>query len=137
MFMRLSPTCLACVSRTCFVVASCYTCCPFPLAIPPVKSRFSGLVRLRRRVGRLQINLVTRGIDILLLCALAALPVTTPAQQRLLVLVWLIFKPSDECPYLYHRFVCLLLFILTEKILTLCKIQLSLKRPIRATGEGF
>ncbi len=39
------------------------------------------------RVGRLQINLVTRGIDIVLLCALAALPVTTPAQQRLLVLV--------------------------------------------------
>ena len=44
-----------------------------------------------RRVGRLQINLVTRGIDILLLCALAALPVTTPAQQRLLVVVRLIY----------------------------------------------
>ena len=40
-----------------------------------------------RRVGRLQINLVTRGIDIVLLCALAALPVTTPAQQHLLILV--------------------------------------------------
>ena len=48
-----------------------------------------------RRVGRLQINLVTRGIDIVLLCALAALPVTTPAQQRLLVLV----RPVHVAPW--------------------------------------
>jgi hypothetical protein len=59
-----------------------------------VEAVWNGEFLRSRRVGRLQINLVTRGIDILLLCALAALPVTTPAQQRVLVAVRVIPQPE-------------------------------------------